>query len=225
MPTLADVTQCDVTGVWPDRDLRPVSGVSLKPVFDGESLGDERPIYLLFSKDRGLRQGDWTVVSFQGTDWELYNVAEDRAELNDLSQTYPDRLDAMVATWTAITEEVIHAPARTYAPVTEAKRSHRHREWTNFDSTKPPARQQNKGKPNNGGIRARKNTSLTIDNKTLALKLKFTGDDPGIAMDLTKQPISNGPYRLSFDLIHGVKLADGVGAVAKCSTPPTQRRH
>lgn len=210
MPTLAEVTQCDVPETWPGRELRPVSGVSLKPIFDGGSLGDERPIHLLFSKDRGLRQGDWKAVSFQGTTWELYNVSEDRTELNDLAQTYPDRLDAMVATWTVMAGEILHAPAKTYAPVSNAKLPHRHREWTDFESKKPSANQQTKGKPNKADIRARKNTSLTIDTKTLALKLEFTGDDPGIAMDLRRQSIADGPYRLAFDLITDAKAGGEV---------------
>ncbi len=85
---------------WPDRQLRPVSGVSLKPIFDGRSLGQRPPIHLLFSTDRGLRDGDWKAVSFQGEAWELYNVAEDRTELNDLAKAEPERLEAMVETWT-----------------------------------------------------------------------------------------------------------------------------
>ena len=56
-----------------------------EPVFDGDSLGDRPPIHLLFSSDRGLRDGDWKAVSFRQETWELYNMAEDRAELNDLA--------------------------------------------------------------------------------------------------------------------------------------------
>ena len=40
MPTLAEITHCEIPDSWPDRQLRPVSGVSLKPIFDGRQLGD-----------------------------------------------------------------------------------------------------------------------------------------------------------------------------------------
>ena len=31
--------------------------------------------------------------------WELYNLAEDRCETNDLAATYPERVQAMAAEW------------------------------------------------------------------------------------------------------------------------------
>lgn len=137
MPTVADITGCDIPDFWPGRDLRPMSGTSLKPIFDGGSIDDDRPIHLLFSADRGLRQGDWKAVSFKGKSWELYHLSEDRTELNDVAQTHPDRLDAMIKTWTTMTQDVLHAPAKTHSPVNDAKPPHRHRQWTNFNSRKP----------------------------------------------------------------------------------------
>jgi len=37
------------------------------------------------------------------------------------------------------------------------------------------------------------------------LQLQFTGDDPGIAMDLRGRELQNGPYRLSFRLRGGTQ--------------------
>ena len=51
---------------YPDRDVRPVSGVSLKPIFDGESLNERPPIHFQFQANRGLRLQDWKLVSFGG---------------------------------------------------------------------------------------------------------------------------------------------------------------
>ena len=64
MPTLAEITHVRDSRSWPDRELRPVSGVSLKPIFDGQPLGTRPPIHLLFSRDRGLRDGDWKAGQF-----------------------------------------------------------------------------------------------------------------------------------------------------------------
>ena len=50
-------------------------------------------------------------------------------------------------------------------------------------------------------IRARKNTTLQVANGNL--NLIFTGDDPGIAMDLRRVSLPPGPYRLSFELNGG----------------------
>ncbi|MFC1763497.1 sulfatase-like hydrolase/transferase [Planctomycetota bacterium] len=206
LPTLAEICQSPIPEEWPDRDLRPVSGVSLAPVLRGQALGSRPPIHFLFSKDRALRDDDWKLVSFRGEDWELYHIGEDRAELNDLAQAEPQRLRAMIETWIGMTRDLLHAQSRFYAPVTEARLPHHHPEWTKFDSQEPTqgtARQPRASRRPAGAIRARKNTKLTITDGML--QLRFTGDDPGIAMDLRGRELPNGPYRLSFRLLDGTK--------------------
>ena len=221
LPTLAEITQCKVPKTWPGRKLRPVSGVSLRPVLDGRKLGSRPPIHLLFSKDRGLRDGDWKAVSFRGEAWELYNMAKDRTELKNLSDAEPQRLKAMIRKWTDMTKNVLHGPPRSFVPVTKAKLPHRHPQWTNFDrktaaeATAGKARRKNR-RPRNA-IRARKNTQLTIVGRQL--KLLFTGDDPGIAMDLRSRKLPTGPYRLKFRLLGGRK---GGGEVFYTTDPEVQ---
>ena len=209
MPTLADITGSKIPKQWTDRDLRPISGISLKNVFAGGSIADRKPIHLLFAKDRGLRDGDWKLVSFQSKAWELYNVANDRSELNNLAAAEPDRLQSMIRTWTEMTKNVLHANPSSYAPVSEASTPHVHREWTTFGDTpedyigRKKKAATSKGGTYNGKIRARKNTQLTIVGNEL--QLTFSGDDPGIAMDLRSANLPNGPYQLRFRLKGGSK--------------------
>ncbi len=226
MPTLADVTDSIVPHAWPERELRPISGISLQPLFEGKSLGPRTPIHFLFSKDRGLRDGDFKAVSFQGTTWELYNVSEDRTELNNLAKSQPDRLDAMVKTWTEMTKNTHHAAPKVYAPAESAELPHRHREWTNFQQQDAPqagTRQAGKASQRTNPIRARKNTKLIVDG--LQLKLKFTGEDPGIAIDLRDVELPTGPYQLSFQLLGGGKEGGDVFYTidAKTSLPNGKR--
>ena len=148
MPTICEITGSEIPTSWPDRELRPISGVSLKPVFDGISLSRPEPIHLLFEKDRGLRDGDWKAVSFRGETWELYNVANDRTELNDLADEEPERLRKMVDTWTKMTNEVLHASRQISKPAVPAKLPHLHPEWTNFKG--------GPDSPSNNRIRKRK---------------------------------------------------------------------
>lgn len=216
LPTLAEITGSTIPDQWDNRELRPISGVSLKPVFDGKQLASRPPIHLLFAKDRGLRDGDWKIVSFQSEAWELYNVAEDRTELHDLATAEPERLKQMVAIWNDMTKTVLHAPASAATPVTDAVLPHRHREWTNFDARTPDeyVSRKNRGqkaetsksatpRKSTNRIRARRNTTLKIDGNEL--HLEFTGDDPGIAMDLRAQNLPAGPYQLTFELLDGGK--------------------
>ncbi len=218
LPTLAEIAQCEIPKTWPDRELRPISGVSLKPVLEGRTLGSRPPIHLLFGKNRGLRDGDWKAVSYRQEAWELYNLAEDRAELRNLADAEPERLEAMVRTWTDMARTVLHAPPKLYAPTIPAKLPRRNPEWTRFDSDKPstekkPARENRAGMKT---IRARKNTQLTIAEGML--QLQFTGDDPGLAMDLRGQKLPVGPYRLTFRLLGG---SPGGGEVFYTIDPET----
>ena len=135
LPTMADVSGSAIPEQWEGRELRPVSGVSLRPIFEGRKLAVRPPIHFLFSKDRGLRDGDWKLVSFQSKQWELYNMASDRTELNNLAGAEPERLKSMIATWTEMTRNVLHAPPRFTSPVQAAAFPHRHREWTQFGDT------------------------------------------------------------------------------------------
>ena len=48
LPTLADITDSRIPSSYDDRELRPVSGVSLKPLFDDAELPARPPIHLLF---------------------------------------------------------------------------------------------------------------------------------------------------------------------------------
>lgn len=205
MPTLVEITKSDVPSAWPNRDLRPISGTTLTPTFHGESLTRQQPIHLLFSGDRGLRDGDWKIVSFKSEPWELYNVKEDRTELNDIAAKHPQLVAKMVQKWTDMSRSILHASSATYAPVTPAtatntKVVHSNREWTKFDAAPPVSKQRNRSgakKP----IRARKNTELKVANGNL--QLVFSGEDPGIAIDLRRESLPPGPYRVSFELNGG----------------------
>ncbi len=206
LPTLADICQSPIPDQWPDRELRPVSGVSLAPLFRAQTPAARLPIHFLFSQDRALRDDDWKLVSFRGEAWKLYHMAEDRTELNDLAQAQPQRLKAMIETWTGMTRDLLHAPPTSYAPVTEAKFPHRHPQWTRFETRAPaPAMGSRSRGPGRASrtMRARKNTRLTVTEGML--QLVFTGDDPGIAMDLRGRALPNGPYRLSFRLRGGTQ--------------------
>ncbi len=43
--------------------------------------------------------GDWKIVSLAGKPWELYDLSQDRAELNDLATQQPERVKEMSVQW------------------------------------------------------------------------------------------------------------------------------
>lgn len=95
LPTLAEVAGAKVPDTYPGRNPTPLAGVSLAPILAGKEAASRPPIHLLYSTDRGLRDGDWKLVSFQSQPWELYNIKEDRTELHNLAAKHPDIVTSM----------------------------------------------------------------------------------------------------------------------------------
>ena len=157
------------------------------------------------------------IVSIKSEARVLYNVAEVRTELNELAAKEPERLAAMIKKWTQMSRDVLHAPERTYAPTGKAQPVHSNREWTKFEKEAPTDKSKKRTRAGaNHSIRARKNTKLNITDGTL--HLVFSGDDPGIAMDLRNKAIAAGPYHLAFELKGG---SEGGGELFFTTDPKT----
>jgi arylsulfatase A-like enzyme len=81
------------------HEVGTLQGKSLVPIFQGKQRDGHEFLYFQFSNNRAIRKGDWKLVSARGGKWELYNIAKDRSELNDLSQQHPKMVADMSALW------------------------------------------------------------------------------------------------------------------------------
>jgi len=135
-PTLLEITGTHPPETFPGRDLTPLAGVSLAPLLAGEPMHARPPIHLLFSSDRGLRDGPWKIVSFRSGPWELYNLEQDRTERHDLAEAHPDIVDRLSQVWHAMAAEVLQAPPQEQKPVASEHRPPRHRDWSNYSGRK-----------------------------------------------------------------------------------------
>ena len=99
MATCLDVAQAPYPKSFNASHITPLEGKSLLPVFARDTLPREL-IFWEHEGNRALRMGNWKIVS-KGFDtpWELYDMEKDRAELHDLSATYPETLKHMTAIW------------------------------------------------------------------------------------------------------------------------------
>lgn len=148
LPTLAEIGGAKIPDTWPGREPTPLAGVSLKPIFDGQTMTSRPPIHLLFNTDRGLRDGDWKLVSFQSQPWELYNIAKDRTELHNVAKEHPEMVERMSTQWHQMAADVLHATTKECAPVAETASPQTNREWTGFTGEKESLRRsrRNAGK-------------------------------------------------------------------------------
>lgn len=126
-------TVLDLLDLSPGPDV--LDGQSLLPALlssgDVTVAPDERVIGWELLGKRALRSGDWKIVrespfvdwwdseriGIRKNVWQLYNLAEDPAELDDLAESNPQRLDDMIGKWEAYAERngvVLPDTARDY---------------------------------------------------------------------------------------------------------------
>lgn len=117
MATFIDLADAEYPEQVGERKIDPLQGKSLLPIFRGESRPGHDQLYFHFGTDRALRQGPWKLVSAKLGRWELYNIDEDRTELDDLSSKYPERVEAMAAEWFRLAKNVDRLKGKALAPV------------------------------------------------------------------------------------------------------------
>jgi arylsulfatase A-like enzyme len=167
LPTFAELAGAKVPTTYPDRQPSPLAGVSLAPIIAGGQIDARPPIHLLFSTDRGLRDGEWKLVSFQSGPWELYHMPTDRAELHDVAAQHPDIVQRMAKQWHDMTANVLTAKGKEAQPVATAATPKLNPGWSHYDDTVPAkTKSKAKGKKKSAQAatlpRARKDTKLTV---------------------------------------------------------------
>ncbi len=97
MATVVDLSGAEYPGSHNGHEITPMEGVSLRPAFAGEPLQREALYWEHFGQ-RAIRMGSWKLVGGRNN-WELYNLDQDRTELNDLADQHPGRVEQMAAMW------------------------------------------------------------------------------------------------------------------------------
>ncbi len=110
MPTFLDAAGAAYPSEFQGHSILPFEGTSLLPALRGARLIRPRPLCFEHHGNLAMRDGDWKIVSTYRRDqprrWELYNMADDRTELNDLADAMPSRLQSMVGQWQSWADRV-----------------------------------------------------------------------------------------------------------------------
>jgi arylsulfatase len=120
-------TAVDISGAsYPETDhgrrkIKPMEGKSLVSAFNGQGI-DREAIYWEHEGNRAVRVGDWKLVAkgAKGA-WELYDIAKDRSEQNDLAAELPERVQEMAALWQAYAERANVLPLNPKPPAKRKK--------------------------------------------------------------------------------------------------------
>ncbi len=107
MPTMVEIAGAEYPATHHNQEISPMEGRSMVKAFGGlERRPDDAPLFWEFSGNHAVRVGNWKLVAERSKDWELYDLANDRSETNDLSKSNPDRLRELAATYDAWAKRV-----------------------------------------------------------------------------------------------------------------------
>lgn len=123
MTTCVDVSGAKYPEVFADSAIYPMEGKSLVPAFSNQSI-DREALYWEHEGNRAIRIGDWKLVSkahdrprvmdlveeLPMEEWELYNLAKDRTETNNLAIEFPDKVRSMSDQWMTWAKRVLVVP-------------------------------------------------------------------------------------------------------------------
>ena len=121
-PTMLDLAGIRHPDTFEGRDVLPMAGKSWASMMAGDVASPRGPDDWLgfeFIGQRALRQGDWKLLSlhepFGTADWQLFNLAEDPAELRDLSAEEPGKKAELLAGWDEYVDQFNIIPANRHA--------------------------------------------------------------------------------------------------------------
>jgi len=99
VPTVLEITGVKAASESIREGIPPPSGKSLVAAFAKDVMIQRDSIWWLHEGNRAIRVGDWKLVAANGEPWELYDMASDRAEQNNLAAEMPQKVKELEANW------------------------------------------------------------------------------------------------------------------------------
>ena len=130
LPTFLDAADIPLPGSsYKGRIVNPTTGFSLLPLLEDKVARVRGPNEVLANEQanrRYLRKDNWKITFFDAPlgkgDWELFDISNDRAEINDLSATRTDKRTELITDWEAyVTRFGVVLPPPPAAAASEAK--------------------------------------------------------------------------------------------------------
>jgi arylsulfatase A-like enzyme len=105
MATCVEVSGAEYPSQYNGSEIHNLEGESLLSSIKNENEDRESVMFWEHEANRAIRSGDWKLVLKASEKdpiddtWELYNLADDRSETNDLAETYPKKVEEMKKMW------------------------------------------------------------------------------------------------------------------------------
>lgn len=102
MPTVLELTGAFYPTTYQGNNIQalPAEGRSLMPLIAGEGVWNgERTFFWEHENGKAVRVGDWKLTALRNQGWQLFNLAEDYSETNNLAAEYPAKVSEMRSLW------------------------------------------------------------------------------------------------------------------------------
>ena len=102
MATCVDLAKAKYPKTLKGKTIQAMEGVSLVPALSSQNLARKGPIFWEHEGNRAIRDGKWKLVAKENRAWELFDMSQDRTEMNDLATKIPNvakRLEVRWNTW------------------------------------------------------------------------------------------------------------------------------
>lgn len=106
LPTFADLAGVEAPQERNGKAVIPIEGLSLRPLFEGKTRAGHDTLYWEWSGNRAIRQGEMKLCWDKKVKaWELYDIAKDRTEMNDIAAAHPQKVKDLSKLWFAWANE------------------------------------------------------------------------------------------------------------------------
>jgi len=113
MPTMLEMAKLEHPEKYRGREVAPLRGRSMTGVLSGDETdlySHDEPVGAEMAGGKWLRQGDYKAVMvpppFGEGEWQLFDMAKDPGETDDLSKTHPQKLEELKTAWKQYADEV-----------------------------------------------------------------------------------------------------------------------
>ena len=97
MATFVELTGAEYPAEYAGKKVLSYEGVSLMPVVRNEKAERTKPICWEWANGQAIRDGRWKLVRHGlNNKWSLFDMYDDPAEVNDVAEKNPQKVEKMV---------------------------------------------------------------------------------------------------------------------------------
>ena len=102
MPTCLELAGATYPSTYNGRSIKPMcdEARSFVPLLqEKDSWDDDRIMFWEHEGGRAVRKGNWRLTALSGAGWQLFDLAHDLSETNNVAAEYPDKVRELKALW------------------------------------------------------------------------------------------------------------------------------